>query len=628
MKRIVPTALGLFAFSAIPAPAADKPADAKTIAYRDSLSQEQLRSDTTRVKGELDALMREYGTYRAAAPEMERLKEVVGGLDQLQDKEMREVVQMLREASRLDSPDSAKTKITQAVEGQKNIQVRLRELADRLAQQKAQAAMRQRLEDLALRQAANVRETQRAADSGSTPKDLKWEVRESTEAAKVEQKALTAEITLVEQSLKDLSDNKDPAQAKAFAEAAQKANEAKLAEHAQETGQRMEENFQQAAESGRKVLEGLKDTLAALDAARSKEERDRELGEKLDNLAQKQKQLTDATTDAWSNNQEEIRKEQGSISDQAELAGAMLKELNNDAAAKVAEARQTSDNVVKDLNERGLLDRADSVAHTTDGQNSVADKLAEAGEMMKKQAAELAKNNPSSQGQSSDGQEPASAQDAQEAADAEAAMEKMRDIGGKLQEAGQQLEMANRQLSQKGDKNDAGQRMDRAGEHLKQAAQEAQAMEDSLPKNVGEHIAKAIEHNAESRKGVGQGSPDEQERSRWKLDEAEREVDRALADLQSAASEMARKQQQAKQNGRQLAGKQRSSPNDKNPAPPSADEKSDTSEADGMLATGGVRDSGQREALSLLKQEKAPPQYEEEVKQYIQNLAKGQLPAK
>lgn len=628
MKRIVPTALGLLAFSSIPALAEDKPADAKTNAYRDSLSQEQLRSDTTRVKGELDALMEEYGTYRAAAPEMERLKEVVGGLDQLQDREMREVVQMLREASRLDNADGAKNKISQAAAGQKNIQVRLRELADRLAQQKAQAAMRQRLEDLALRQAANLRETQRAADSGSTPKEMKWDVREAAEAAKTEQKALTAEIALVEQSLKYLSDNEDPTQAKAFAEAAEKANEAKLAEHAQEANQRMEENFQQAAESERKVLEGLKDALAALDAARPKEERDRELGEKLDNLAQKQKQLTDATTDAWSNKQEDIRKEQGRISDEAELAQEMLEKLNNDAAAKVADARQTSENVVKDLNERGLLDRSDAVARTTDGQNSVAEKLAEAGEMLKKEAAELAKNNPSSQGQADGGQEPVSAEEAQQAAEAEAAMEKMRDIGEKLQDAGQQLEMANRQLSQNGDKNDAGQRMDRAGEKLKQAAEEAKAMADSLPKNVGEHIAKAIEQNAESRKGVGQGSADDQERARWKLDEAEREVDRALADLQSATSQMAQKQQQAKQNGQKLAGKQRSSPNDKNPAPPSADEKSDTNEADGMLATGGARDSGQREALSLLKQEKAPPQYEDEVKQYIQNLAKGQLPAK
>lgn len=622
MKRLIPTALGLFTtFSALPALAADKPADVKTHAYRDSLTQEQLRADTTRVKAELAALMEEYGSYRVAAPEMERLKEVAGGLEQLQDREMREVVQMLREASRLESPDSAKSKVSQAAAGQKNIQTRLRELADRLAQQKAQSAMRQRLEALALRQAANVRETQRAADSGSTPKDLKWEVREATAAAQIEQKALTAEISLVEQSLKYLADNQDPVQAKAFADAAEKADEARLADHAQEANKQMEGNFHQAADAERKVLEGLKSTLAALDAARTKEERSRELGEKLDQLADKQKQLTAATTRAWSNNQDEIRKEQGSITDQADLANAMLQRLNNDAASKVEEARQTSDNVVKDLNQRGLLDKADAVAHATDGQNTVAEKLAAAGEIMKKEAAELAKNNPSSQGQDTGRQDPNATQDPQQSADTAAAMEKIQDIGEKLQNAGQQLEMANRQLSQKGDKNDAGQRMDRANQQLQQASAEAQAMGATLSEKVGEHISKAIQQNSESRKGVGQGSQEEQEQARWKLDEAEREVDRALADLQGSANQMAQQQQSKGQKGRP-------SPDNRNPAPPTPDEKSDTSEANGQLAIGGGRDSGQREALSLLKQEKAPPQYEEKVRQYIQNLAKGQLPAK
>ncbi len=250
--------------------------------------------------------------------------------------------------------------------------------------------------------------------------------------------------------------------------------------------------------------------------------------------------------------------------------------------------------------------------------------------MLKKEAAELAKNNPSSQGEASGQQDAGSAQDPQqaaEAAEAEAAMEKMRDIGEKLQVADQQLEMANRQLSQKGDKNDAAQRMDRADQQLQQAAGDAQAMGESLPKDVGEHIAKAIQQNSESRQGVGQGSQEDQEKSRWKLDAAGREVDRALEALQSAANQMAQ-QQQAKKNGQQQANKNRPSPDNKNPAPPAPDEKSDTSEANGLLATSGGRDSGQREALSLLKQEKAPPQYEEEVKQYIQNLAKGQLPAK
>ena len=40
----------------------------------------------------------------------------------------------------------------------------------------------------------------------------------------------------------------------------------------------------------------------------------------------------------------------------------------------------------------------------------------------------------------------------------------------------------------------------------------------------------------------------------------------------------------------------------------------------------GESQGGRREALSLLQQEKAPPEYEESVRQYIRNLAEGAEP--
>jgi hypothetical protein len=603
--------------------AEDKAPDVKTDAYRTSLSQEQLRSDTTRVKAELGALLEEYGQYRAAAPELAKLKDVAGELDLLQDQDMRAVVQILREASRLESAETARTKVVEASVEQKTIQTRLQELADRLSLQKAQAAMRERLESLALRQAANLRQTQRVADTGSTPHDVKWDAHETAPLAQAEQKAISAEVAMVSDSLKYLAATEDPKAAKAFSAALAKVDEAQLKAKAQDADRKMSDNFQQAADTEKQILGGLKTAIATLDAERSKEERDREMAEKLSGLAEKEKALTQATTQAWSNSQNDIRHDQEAISDQAELAQAVLQQLNGQAAATVSEAHQTSEDLVKELNKNGLFDHVDSVAKATDSQTAVARKLEAASDLLQKEATELAKQNPSSQGQNASSQAANSPADKQAAEDAG----KMREMAGQLESARQGMQMANRQIQQKGDQNDTRTRLDRAAQELHQAEARAQSMGEALPKDVGEHISKASEQNNLSREGIGKGDPSQQEQSRWKLDEAQREVDRALASLQNAANQMALQQQQQQ---RAENAKQASKPmgNDRSIGGKVTGNVSNTDLANTDIIAGGKRDSGQREALSLLQQEKAPAEYEEMVQQYIRNLAKGELPAK
>ena len=60
--------------SAMPAAAQEKKqASARTTAYQTSVSQEQLRSTSRRLKGEMVALLNEFCQYKAASGELKKL---------------------------------------------------------------------------------------------------------------------------------------------------------------------------------------------------------------------------------------------------------------------------------------------------------------------------------------------------------------------------------------------------------------------------------------------------------------------------------------------------------------------------------------------------------------------------
>ena len=97
--------------------AAQEPHSAKTTAYQTSVSQEQLRASTRRLKTEMVGLLDEYGQYQAATGELAKLKNALGQLDTVSENDMLAVVKILRDASRMEKGDDTKAKLVEASSG-------------------------------------------------------------------------------------------------------------------------------------------------------------------------------------------------------------------------------------------------------------------------------------------------------------------------------------------------------------------------------------------------------------------------------------------------------------------------------------------------------------------------------
>ncbi|MDB6076569.1 MAG: hypothetical protein JWO82_316 [Akkermansiaceae bacterium] len=621
MKALHFTTGAMIASGLLTASAADpKPPEIKNTAYQGSVSEEQLRADTKRVMGEISALKDEFGRYPSVQAELARLERAAGDLGRLEESDMREAARILRDASRLENPENTKSKVLEAATAQKKIQTQLREIADRLAVQRDLAEMQQRFEALALRQAANLRETREAQD----PKHPDNSAAQAM--AQAEQAALAKEIATASESLKEVANTEVAKKTEAFTEALQKATEVQLPDKAQEAARKVADKDHQAADSQQAVLEGLKNVVAALDAGKPEADRAREMAAKLAELAEKQDQLTTATTQAGKPEQDAVRQQQEKISDQTDLAKSLLDQLSPQAAEHAANARDKAEEVVKKLDPSGSLDDANQVAKATDQQKEVAKDLDAASDLLKKKAEELEKKQAgSSQGNPSGSQPESGVQSSPQDQQAQEQIEKMDGIAQSLKDAKLQMRVADRQMLQQSDLSDAEKRLSEAGKNLEEAAKKAAEMQELLPAPIGEHIAKASELNGQA-KGEMKNSGSDKDATGRKLSEAEGEIDRALAGLKEAAEKMAEQgqkpgDQQANQKGQQPGGKQPG----QGQAP---GELAKSNSTDANMIQAGKAEVGQREALSLLQQEKAPAEYEEMVRQYIRNLANGELPAR
>jgi hypothetical protein len=595
-------------------PAQEKADAAKTAAYQTSVSQEQLKSMTKRLKTEMLGLLDEFNQYQIASGELGKLKEAMGQLDTVTEKDMAAVIRILREASRAEKLDDAKSKLVEASGGQKEIQALLRSVADRLTLQKEESAIKQRLDQLALRQLANLRETKRLAESGEKPEKVKWDLQKARDVAKAEQEALKKEVRMATDTLKDLAEKSDSPEKEAFKAAADQASKDMLNITANDAAEKMKTDFAEAAKDQEAMAKSLQQMVNGLQSRKTAEEQTRELAEQMKQLAEKQEQLAKSSPSDFEYKGSQMKKEQEEVADKLQMAKDALAKLNPEAAAKSEDARQQAEQVAKDLKDKKALERADNIAKVADAQSQVAEKLDEAAKMLEKQADALAAaENP--QGSESQQQE-ASEMSPQEAAIADAVNQVM--------DAKNQMELAKRQLEQNGNQQDAKQRLDKAEAAL-DSAREQVANVGEVPKNVGEELKNASDNAAKAEQGIGVGDKQEQQKSRWNLDRAQDNASRALAGLQQAANQLAaqqaqqKSQQQAQQKSQQKSQQQGQQMPSQGEAGGPIPTRKETTDISAVSKTG----SGQREALSLLQQEKAPTEYEAMVQQYIRNLAES-----
>ncbi len=563
----------------------------KQSAWQGSVAQDQLRGDTRRVKAELLALIDEYGRYSSAAADIQKVKEAAGDLANLDEKEMLALVEALRTASR-QSGDEAGGTLAASEEAQRKIEVRLRDIADRLTRERMMAEMKLRLEKLALRQAANLRETERLSEQSANPNRLPREERLPLATAAAEQRALTPELKMVSEQLQKAAANE--ADKKTFEEVAEKLKAAEAAAAAQQAEQNMTGNLPQAATEQKKVEQALKEAIATLDAAATPEARLNEAAAKLESQAARQESLAQAPRQS-DTSQKTAAKVQGELADRLDLTQPQTGDLKPEVAEQLEQATKQSEELAQQNN-------ADPAQ-----QKALAEKLENLSKEMREQAAQMAQEAAAKANQNSEqGQQPPQLS----AAD----LEQMRELADKLAEAKEQLQDA-KQGEQAG--------AEKAGQELAAAQEMTQAAGEALPKEIGENVAKAGEKAGEGKEGMakeGQGAAQN-------FAQAQEHIDKALQGLAKAEAQAKQGQGQAK-NGNK-PGKPKSGVSGTGDPGKKASEASSTADANSDINNPSTRrEAGVREALSLLQQEKAPAGYEEKVQQYIRTLAEGEAPVK
>ncbi|MEK7953578.1 hypothetical protein [Luteolibacter soli] len=584
--------------------------DERTGAYRASVSQTTLQTNTARMKEDLAAIIHDYERYGIAAVEVAKLKESVASLDGISGHDMPELVQLLLDASRSSEGTGFRDNLEKADGGQKQIQTRLRALADQLSLYSDQAAMQKRVEDLAVRQAAALRVNRGIAKElaglGLTAEQLKKEVaalpadlpgpqrgdeegkrvfelnrkkqRLTTEMARVaaEQAALEKETGLVTTALAKVAEDPMAPAATHFKQAFETARSNKLEEQARSAVQAGDSISAIPAQEG--VSGTLRSIIAALDGARSNEERLRDLASQLSDLSVKEDGLANRTPKVWGEQKNRSMRDQFAIGDRLEVLQDRIKSLDSGNGAKTAEASTRAGELGEALKHEDFHDNVPLVSSTADGQKQLAKDMSAMSEALEAQANQLAAN---ANGSAQPAQEP---QLSPEAAAIQAAMKQLVD-------ARINVELARRQNAEK---LDSKSRVEQSRQNLASGTEEAKKAGAAVGQEVHQALADADQFSKLAATG------DKVEHNLYHTNE---KINEALAGLQEAAIKLAAQQQQQQGQGGE--------------SPFAA-----AIQAGGPVFSNLTEASdAQRDALSLLKQEKTAPEYETMVNQYIKNLA-------
>lgn len=577
------TPIHLLAFLTVAATAAEPVAPAKTAAYQGSVSEDQLRVATQRLKDEMSALVDEYGQYASASGEVGQIKEAVGTLDGVAAKDMSGVVQTLLEASRGNDPKVLNDQLRQASRNQKQIQVVLRELADKLTRHAATAALQKRLEDIAVRQATVLRTTKEMAAKANSPKELPEKEKQDLNEKRWEQQALEKEVRMAVEELKKAAKNPEKEGAKEAAQALAAANEKQLEERSKQAANAMENELPRAVETQQQMMDALKSMISNLDETKTAEERNRELAGQLEELSQKEQSLAAQTPKIQEWDQKNARRQQEEVSSRLEVMKDRVEKLNPEAGAKTAESAAKANEISKQLQTEKFNQDTNRVANTADAQKNLSKELAAMGESFQKQADSLAQN-----GESQDEKSESGEMSAEEAAIQEA----MND----LVEAKEDIELAQLQNRQ-------GQNVkDRTGQ-AQQKIDAARAQAEKAGKAAGDQVAKRLSEAGENARKAGNG-----EEVEGNLYRARDRLNDAMGALQQAANQLASN------------AKQPDDPNQRRNAGTGMGRFKTGSQTTNVDAAGKASDA-QRDALTLLKQEKVAPEYQPMVDQYIKNLA-------
>lgn len=675
----------------------------QTSAYRTSIAQDEVRKQAEEVRASLSLLLQDFYQNQLQSKSSVEAQDVASQLANLNDEQIRPLIEMLREAGM--QGDGVGSKLGSASQTQKKIQVDLKTLENRLTLHINQSATQQRLRDLILRQTSNLRETELLAASGKPANKMSGSLVPLVPMTRAEQEGLRQETGLAVEMMQKIVDTVPAAERKGFAESLQEATRLDLTAFSATASKELAEGkFTEAVKAQKGLLEGLQGMLAKLNADRPLEEKVQAVKDKLQQLATEQKQLAESTKKADDTTKRDLLEAQSKLTDQVNALQKEALGLNAKAALESQKATPLMDDAAKTLRETPRFTAAEK-NKVAQSQEAAAEKLQEASQAMQQQLDQMAAQNNSApqnvaealQKMAKLDQQVRTAMAEQQALDQKpenaAAQQQLADKAAALQqqalpmsqEAAQNLGQAAQQMQQNSQK--ASESLAQASQALQQQMQQMKQMaaQQEQLQNLADQIA-AAQANSEKAEQVmnQQGKADlapaiqEMQQAQKALqqanaaaaavpgaEEALQEAGKKLAESILNAAQVKKEQaagantqaQEAMQKAQKGVGEAMAQLAASMPGMPQPGQPGDSGQSgqsgmvtDGnpsgegmetgvqsfMANSGAAGTAGQvqaglkpqdREAIAMLKKEKAPAEYQGMVQQYLQNLAEGVSPA-
>ena len=656
--------------------------DVQQSAYRSSIAQEAVRKQTDKIQAELAQLIQELKLNGLSSAGTGSLANASSHLSSLSQEEMQKVINALQSASISSDDPKRQAALITAYQGQKDVVLKLKSLATQLAAQQARDGLVSQIENLVVRQSTNLRQT---GMLNTTPD--KFDVKEKSIYGLVtaEQTSIGGEIDLLFTSVSAAASATPPDQstdtAKAILDAmngTQLKTVSPLAIQLTTAGP-----FPDAVTKQTAVRDYL---VTVLRAATSKEDAEARLEQaktQLDQVAADQKDLTETTKQAKLDGTT-LAARQSEINERAEVAKALLKPINSQAADQVGTAQQDMQKSTATLTSSN--DTMAAVPPQTDASKALADaqKLLDQqiaavqsqqnqtptdamAQLQKvqdeiKQAQAAAQNNPEQAAkelqtaqQDALAQSPDAANQIADAADklqqaqpdtnsanqdlakANEALQKQEDALAKAAQDYQALAAASQQLDQaKQLATDANQNLQQStgnnltdpARKLTDAENKVNQVEQNPPQDLPADAQQALQQAADALKNATMQAVQS------KRSEASAQAQQGIAAMQQAQGALAQAMAQAQAQGQAAMGQgmgQGQGQSGQKGQIAATGAVSDT--GDGKNVMGGFGSGGgpaqvvgglspkDRDAITQYQAEKTPPEYAPMVQQYLKNLA-------
>jgi len=169
--------------------------NAQQSAYRSSIAQETVRKQTDKIEAEIAELITELKLNGLDNTDLTILSSASGHLKTLSQEDMQKVINALQSASMNSQAPARQQSMVSALEGQKEVSLKLKSLAADLAAQESQKEIPSKLENLIARQSANIRQT--STLSAASADQLNAQQKTTHDVVSSEQASIGGEIDLL-----------------------------------------------------------------------------------------------------------------------------------------------------------------------------------------------------------------------------------------------------------------------------------------------------------------------------------------------------------------------------------------------------------------------------------------------